>query len=146
MDISPNDALALWKPGEIALRTDPRKAAEYLDRSVTLRPDLPQAVLAYGRALARLGETEEAIEQFPRVVKLAPEEDSVHYQLARAYRQLGRDEEAKVEMAKFEELAKKKCERTREQARRLIELTGEEQKAEESPEAGFDPSRDPTHH
>ena len=146
LDISPNDALAFWKLGEIALRTDPRKAAEYLERSVTLRPDLPQASLAYGRALARLGESEEAVEQFRRVVKLAPEEDSVHYHLSRAYRLLGRNDEAKLELAKFEELAKKKSERTYEKARRLIELNGEEQKTAESPEPGFDPSRDPTHH
>jgi tetratricopeptide (TPR) repeat protein len=146
LELNSNDALALWKLGELTLRTDPPQALEYLRRSVSLSPDLPQAVLAYGRALARLGETERAVEQFRRAVRLAPEEDSVHYHLSRAYRLLGRNEEAKVEMAKFEELAKKKSERTREQARQLIELTREEQRAEGILEPGFDPSQDPTHH
>jgi tetratricopeptide (TPR) repeat protein len=146
LEINSNDALALWKLGELTLRTDPPQALEYLRRSVSLSPDLPQAVLAYGRALARLGETERAVQQFQRVVQLAPEEDSVYYHLFRAYRLLGRNEDAKVEMARFEELAKKKSERTREQARQLIELTREEQRAEGILEPGFDPSQDPTHH
>jgi Flp pilus assembly protein TadD len=146
LEISPDDSLALWKLGEIALCTDPHEAAGYLQRSVALNPDLPQAVLAYGRALARLGETEKAIEQFRRVVELAPEEDSVHDHLARAYRLLGHDEEARIGMAKFDELAKKKSQRTQEQARQLIQLTREDRKTEKGPEPGFDPSRDPTHH
>jgi tetratricopeptide (TPR) repeat protein len=146
LEISPNDPLALWKLGELTLRTDPRGALEYLGRSVSLDPDLPQAVLAYGRALARLGEIEKAVQQFQRAVQLAPEEDSVHYHLSRAYRRLGRDNEANVEMARFEELAKKKSERTLEQARQLIKLTREEQETEAISDPEFDPSRDPAHH
>ncbi|MBZ5561966.1 MAG: tetratricopeptide repeat protein [Acidobacteriia bacterium] len=145
LEVNPNDPLALWKIGEITLRTDPQETLGYLERSVRLSPDLPQALLAYGRALARLEETDKAVQQFQQVARLAPEEDSVHYHLSRAYRLLGRSEEAKVEMAKFEALAEKKSERTREQVRQLIELTREEQNAGETPESGFDPSRDPSH-
>ena len=146
LQISPDDWLALWKLGELALRTDPDQARQYLARAVSLDPDFPQAVLAYGRALARAGKTEKAMEQFQRVVTLAPEEDSVHYHLAHAFRRLGREEEARKELTRFEELAKKKDERTQQMARRLIEMTRAAQPLADEPEPGFSPSRDPTHH
>ena len=145
LEINPNDSLALWKLGELALRTDPQEARRYLERAVTLNPDLPQAALAYGRALARTAETEKAVEQFQRVVRLAPEEDSVHYHLAKAYRLLGRDEQARAEAARFQELAKKKSERKREMARQLIELGRATQGPPDEPEPGFSPSQDPAH-
>ncbi len=146
LGINADDSLALWKLGELAIRTDPREARHYLERAVTLNPDLPQAVLAYGRALARTGDIDGAVKQFQRVVRLAPEEDSVHYHLANAYRHLGRPEDAKVELSRFEELAKKKSERVRELARQEIEMTREAQEALEEPEPGFSPTREPEHH
>jgi tetratricopeptide (TPR) repeat protein len=146
LKINPNDALALWKLGELALRTDPRAAAEYLTRSVAITPDLPQAVLAYGRALAGLGQTERATREYHRAILLDPEEDSVHYHLAQAYRLLGRKAEAAAEMARFEQLAKAKSERTRNEARQLIELTREEQPHGETAEPGFNSSAQPVHH
>jgi tetratricopeptide (TPR) repeat protein len=145
LEVNPNDSLALWKLGELALRTDPQEARHYLERAVTLNPDLPQAVLAYGRALASTAETEKAVEQFQRVVRLAPEEDSVHYHLSKAYRLLGRDEQAKAEAARFQELAKKKSEGKREMARQLLELGRATQGESEEPEPGFSPSQDPAH-
>ncbi len=146
LGVNGNDSLALWKLGEISLLSDPQKARLYLERAVNLNPELPQVVLAYGRALARLGETKKAVEQFVRVVQLAPEEDSVHYLLAKAYRQLGRERERELELARFEELAKKKSERRMEMARQLIELTRAAQEQKEDPEPGFEPSREPLPH
>jgi tetratricopeptide (TPR) repeat protein len=145
LQINPNDSLALWKLGELGLRTDPQGARGYLERAVTLNRDLPQAALAYGRLLARVGETEKAVEQFQRVVQLAPEEDSVHYHLAKAYRLLGRVEQAQAETARFQELAMKKSERKRDMARQLIDLGRTIQEAEQEPDPGFSPSRDPAH-
>jgi tetratricopeptide (TPR) repeat protein len=145
LEINPNDSLALWKLGELTLRSSPQKAGGYLEQAIRLNPELPQALLAYGRALARSGQTEKAVEQFRRVAQLAPEEDSVHYHLAGAYRRLGRDEEAKRELARFEELAKKKDERTQQMARQLIEMTRTAQETEDEPEPGFSASRDPIH-
>jgi len=145
LQVNSNDSLALWKLGELSLRTNPQEAREYLERAVSLNPELPQAVLAYGRALARAGETEKAVQQFQRVLKLAPEEDSVHYHLAHAYRRLGRNEESKVEMARFEELAKKKSQSTWELAHQLIEMSREAKENAGDPEPDFSPSRDPAH-
>jgi len=145
LQINPSDSLALWKLGELGLRSDPESVRGYLERAVALNPNLPQAALAYGRLLARAGETEKAVEQFQRVVRLAPEEDSVHYHLAKAYRLLGRNEEARIETVRFEELAKKQSERRREMARQLIDMGRIIHEADQEPDPGFSPSRDPAH-
>lgn len=145
LQLNPNDSLALWKLGELELRTDPDEARRDLERAVNLNPTLPQAVLAYGRALARTGELEKAVEQFRRVVRLAPEEDSVHYHLATAYRHLGRQQDSQAEMARFEALAKKKSQRTWEMARQIIEVSRSAQQTGVEQEPGFSPSLDPTH-
>jgi tetratricopeptide (TPR) repeat protein len=142
LKINSYDSLALWKLGEIALRTDPHSAADYLERALLLNPDLPQARLAYGRALLRLEQPEKAVEQFRKVESLAPEEDSVHYHLASAYRKLGRSKEADEELARFQELAKRKSDITNAAARRQIQITRDSQ---EEPAPNFDPSRTPTH-
>jgi tetratricopeptide (TPR) repeat protein len=143
LKINPMDALALWKAGEIALRKDPRSACQYLERALALDPDLPQARLAYGRALLRLQEPEKAVVEFQQVEHLAPEEDSVHYHLANAYRKLGRSREADAELAIFQELARRKSESTNAMARRQIQMTRDSQ---EEPTPGFDASRNPVHH
>jgi Flp pilus assembly protein TadD len=98
LQINPNDSLALWKLGEVTLRTNAQDARDFLERAIQLNPELPQVILAYGRALAHTGETQKAIEQFRRVVRLASEEPSVHYHLANAYRNLGRTDEARAEI------------------------------------------------
>ena len=143
LKLNANDSLALWKLGEISLRTDPRSACDYLERALTLNPDLPQARLAYGRALFRLGQTEKAVREFEQVERLAPEEDSVHYHLANAYRKLGRLNEADAEMTRFQELANRRSEITHDAARRQIEMSRDSQ---EGPQPNFDPSRNPVHH
>ena len=145
LEINVNDSLALWKLGELLLRSNVQAALEVLERGVRLNPDLPQLVLAYGRALARTGDTKKAITQFRRVVELAPEEDTVHYLLAAAYRRLGQMDKSKEEMERFQELAAKKSERRMESARQLIELGREEQDAEGQLEPGFSPAREPVH-
>jgi tetratricopeptide (TPR) repeat protein len=143
--INPNDSLALWKLGSIILHTNPADAVPYLRQAVNLNPELPQAALAYGRALLRTGEIARAVEQFQRVVKLAPEEDTVHYLLADAYRKLRRKAEAEVELARFQELARTKSAQRDAMARELV--TSRPQGADESLdlEPGFSPSRHPVH-
>jgi tetratricopeptide (TPR) repeat protein len=146
LKINPNDSLALWKLGEVTLRLDARQASEYLQDALKLDPDLPQARLAYGRALVRLGQLNQAVEQFQQVERLAPEEDSVHYHLANAYRRLGQEEQAKVELARFEKLAKEKSQRIHDVAQRQIELSRDAQQDPNEPQPGFDTVREPVHH
>jgi len=129
----------------LILRTDSQEARGYLERAVALNPNLPQAVLAYGRVLLVAGETEKAIPQFQRVVELAPEEDSVHYLLATAYRKLGREKEASEEIARFENLAKKKSDRRMQMAQEIIERGRKLQEQVPDIEPGFSPARTVEH-
>jgi len=145
LQVNPDDSLALWRLGEIALHTNPQEAERYLRQSVSLNPDFPQAVLAYGRALLRTGETEKAVEQFQRVVKIAPEEDTVHYLLANAYRKLDRRAESESEMATFQQMAGAKSAQRDAMARELAasETPSQDQSADIQP--GFSRSREPVH-
>ena len=145
LDLNPNDSLALWKLGEIILNREPSEALPYLERAVDLNPYLPQAVFAYGKGLARVGEVEKALEQFQLVVQMAPKEHSVHYHLARTHRRLGQVEEAKKEIEIFQELAKKNLERQRELTRQLIYWKSEAPPKDAQPETGFNPAREPVH-
>jgi len=146
LKLNANDSLALWKLGEVTLRSDPQRAVEYLQQALKLDPDLPQARLAYGRALLRLGEVNPAIEQLRQVERLAPEEDSVHYHLAAAYRRLGRQAEADAELARFKTLSKEKSQRINDAARQEIELSAGPETVPQEPAPGFDPAREPVHH
>lgn len=129
LKFNPDDPLALWKLGLLALRTNPQEARKFLGRAILLKPDFAPAVVADGRALALLGHTSEAVVKFRKAERLDPNEDSVHYLLANAYRRLGQLKESEKEMARFKELAKVKSERTKEEASELIELTRFAEKA-----------------
>lgn len=129
LKFNPDDPLALWKLGLLALRTNPQEARKFLGRAILLKPDFAPAVVADGRALALLGHTSEAVVKFRKAERLDPNEDSVHYLLANAYRRLGQLKESEKEMARFKELAKLKSERTKEEASELIELTRFAEKA-----------------
>ncbi len=144
LEINPNDSLALWRLGVLTLHTNPQKAREYLERAVSLNPQRPQAVHAYGRALALTGETEKAVEQFLRAVQLDPERATVHYHLAQAYRRLGRNEDSKAELARFEALSKKKSEHIQESVRKIVESNRGAQGAFDEPEADS-PAQEPNH-
>ena len=146
LKINGNDSLALWKLGEVTLRMDAHQASQYLEDALKLDPDLPQARLAYGRALVRLGQLNQAVEQFQRVERLAPEEDSVHYHLANAYRRLGQEQQANAEFARFEKLAKAKSQHIHDVAQRQIDLSQGAQDDAHEPSPGFDTSREPVHH
>ncbi|HXX24712.1 MAG TPA: tetratricopeptide repeat protein [Terriglobia bacterium] len=143
--INPNDSLALWRLGEITLHQNPTEAVQYLRQAVSLNPGLPQAVLAYGRALLRTGETEKSIEQFQRVVKLAPEEDSVHYLLANAYRKLGRQAESIAEMDRFQQMARMTSAQHEATARELATSFSQKEGEPLDLEPGFSSSRYPIH-
>jgi tetratricopeptide (TPR) repeat protein len=145
LQTNPNDFLALWKLGEITMHADPAGAVPYLRQAVNLNPEFPQAVLAYGRALLRTGETEKAIEQFHKVVKLSPEEDTVHYLLANACRKLGRQAEAEAEMGKFQQLARRKSAQRDSMAQDLVRTDRQGTGESLDLDAGFSRSRQPIH-
>lgn len=94
------------------------RATIYVKRALEICPDLPQAVLDYGRLLANQGDNDKAIWQFKRVIQLSPDEASVHYLLGNLYRKLGRLEDSKTELAIFQ--------RMQENSRRSGEMRTEE--------------------
>jgi len=145
LQLNPNDSLALWRLGELELRTDPAKAKGHLEYAVSLNTNLPQAALAYGRALLMTGDSQDAISQFRRVVQLAPEEDSVHYLLAVAYRTLGKPQEVKEEIARFEALAKIKSDGRMQLAREIVERGLKTQDPPPDIEPGFSSVRNTEH-
>lgn len=105
----PYNCLAQWKVGNILMKTnsDPAQSLSYVQRALEICPDLPQAILDYGRLLANKREDEKAIEQFKRVIQISPEEASVHYLLGNLYRILGRLEDSKVELGIFQQMQEK---------------------------------------
>lgn len=145
LHLNPNDSLALWRLGDITLHTHPSEAAQYLQQAVSLNPEFPRAVLAYGRALLRIGEPAKAVEQLQRVVKLAPEEDTVHYLLANAYRKLGREAEADAELARFQELARTKSAQRGAMARELLRTDRQGTRESLDLDPGFSHSGQPVH-
>ncbi|HEV2859593.1 MAG TPA: tetratricopeptide repeat protein [Pyrinomonadaceae bacterium] len=68
-----------------------------LQRAVSIKPDLYEALIALGRALVASGRPSEAVEPLRRASALAPDNPEPHYQLSLAFRRLGRKEEAAQE-------------------------------------------------
>ncbi|HEV2495145.1 MAG TPA: tetratricopeptide repeat protein [Terriglobia bacterium] len=104
--LNPKDALALWKLGALTLHSDPERARQYLERSVSLNPQRAGPYVAYGRALVLAGDTPKAVQEYLRAEQLEPQSASAHYLLAGVYRRLGRKEDADGETAQFERLTK----------------------------------------
>lgn len=104
--VDPYDCMAEWKLANILIKTHDNsgQALSYIRSSLSICPDLPQALTDYGQLLAQQGEYEKAIQQFQRALQISPGEDTVHFQLARTYQKLGRDEEAKAEFAIAQEI------------------------------------------
>jgi predicted Zn-dependent protease len=77
------------------------RALPYLEKSVRLQADEPQARGALGRAYALLGRPAEAIPHLQRAVA-ADTDGSIRFQLARAYQAAGRVEQAQAAMKDYE--------------------------------------------
>ena len=65
-----------------------------LQRAVSIKPDLYEALIALGRALVSNWRPAEAVEHLRRAAALAPDNPEPHYQLSLAFRRLGRKQEA----------------------------------------------------
>jgi tetratricopeptide (TPR) repeat protein len=91
-------AMAAYKLGFVL--TNLGKAAEALielERADRLQPDMPETLLALGKALATTGNPAGAEKPLQRVVQLEPTStlaEAAHLQLAQLYRRMGRPTEA----------------------------------------------------
>lgn len=66
-----DDALLRFTLGNAYLAEDPARAAEHLERAVTLDPDYSAAWKSYGKALAATGREEDAIEAYRQGIETA---------------------------------------------------------------------------
>jgi tetratricopeptide (TPR) repeat protein len=99
--------------GDVLLAQEqPERALPFLEKSVRLEPNEPQARGALGRAYGLLGRPADAIAHLQHALS-ADADGSLRYQLARAYQAAGRAEEAQAALQDYEQFRKA----AREQAR-----------------------------
>jgi predicted Zn-dependent protease len=92
--------------GDVLLaREQPERALPFLEKSVRLEPNEPQARGALGRAYALVGRPADAIPHLQQALA-ADTDGSLRYQLARAYQATGRTEEAQAALQDYEEFRK----------------------------------------
>jgi len=89
-------AMAPWDPmvnyligDSLVEEQQPRQALPYLNTAVTMRPGFLDAEASLGRALARLGNLQEAASDLEKVAA-ADRDGSIHYELFRVYLRMGR--------------------------------------------------------
>lgn len=86
-----NNAYALCSSGKC---TDPRKAIEYLDEAIKLKPDSAEAFNNRGNAYNDLGEYQRAIENYNEAIRLKPQHASAFYNRGFTYDDLGQHQRA----------------------------------------------------
>jgi predicted O-linked N-acetylglucosamine transferase (SPINDLY family) len=91
----PNHFEALHLLGILDLEErEPERALAWLDRSIVLRPDRPQARSDRGNALFHLGRLQEALASYDTAIALAPASVDAHYNRGSVLSAMGRREEA----------------------------------------------------
>jgi len=105
--LNSGDAAAEYEVGQILIAQGKRDAgALRLERALTLRPDVGEAMVAVGRARLEDKRYPDAISLLTRAIKLQPRNETAHYSLMMAYRNAGNLEAAKREKAVLDELQK----------------------------------------
>ncbi|MCX5808970.1 MAG: tetratricopeptide repeat protein [Proteobacteria bacterium] len=79
-------ASALWQDGKY---TDPKKAIEYLNNAIRLKPDYARAYNNRGIAYNNLGQYQQAVEDFSTAIRLKPDDADVYSNRGIAYNNLG---------------------------------------------------------
>ncbi len=105
--LNPNDAVAEYQVAQILLAEQkPAEALAHLERAVKLAPDLPEGLIALGKARLEAKQNNEAIPLFERAVRLLPRSEAARYNLMIAYRNAGRSQDALRVKAELEKLQK----------------------------------------
>jgi tetratricopeptide (TPR) repeat protein len=77
-----NDASALCSSGKC---TDPKKAIEYLNEAIKLKPDLAEAYNNRGNVYVDLGQHQQAITDYNEAIRLKPDYDRAYSNRGSAY-------------------------------------------------------------
>lgn len=110
--LTPASAVAAYKLGLVLTNLGQAgEARRELERADQLQPDMPETLLALGKARALAGNPAGAEQALQRVVKLEPASalaEAAHLQLAQIYRRLGRVAEADRETEALQRLRQHK--------------------------------------
>jgi tetratricopeptide (TPR) repeat protein len=82
-------AVALWDGEEY---TAPKKAIEYLNIAIRLKPDYADAYCSRGFAYNDLGQYQSAIKDFNKAIRLQPDDAIVYCNRGKAYAKLGHNQ------------------------------------------------------
>ena len=74
--------------------TDPKKAIEYLNNAIKLKPDYVEAYNNRGLAYFNFGQYQRAIEDYNKALRLKPDFAKAYYTRGSAYRYLGKYQRA----------------------------------------------------
>ena len=84
-------ALVIWQGEKFS---DPKKAIEYLNEAIRLKPDYARAYVGRGIAYVSLGQRQRAIKDFNKAIGLQPDYALSYYNRGVAYKDLGQYERA----------------------------------------------------
>ncbi len=70
--------------------TEPKKAIEYLNNAIKLKPDYVEAYVSRGLAYFNLGQYQRATEDYNKAISLKPDNADAYYNRGTAYRHLGK--------------------------------------------------------
>ncbi len=91
-------------------RTSLDLAQSLLERSLSLKPDFPEASLELGSSYAAQGKAEKAVPQFLEAIRLSPNSEMAHYRLGQTYRDLNKLDLAQAELARYQDLVRRRHE------------------------------------
>lgn len=109
---NPDSARALAYLGDIAIKqNDTKKAEFYLQQATALPEKVRIAYYDLGTLYAGVGKNALALAEFQRAISLAPDQVDAHYHLARLYQTMGKVNQADSELALVQKLHKVKDEK-----------------------------------
>ncbi|MCX5815905.1 MAG: tetratricopeptide repeat protein [Proteobacteria bacterium] len=83
-------ATALWQDGKYS---DPKKAIDYLNKTIRLKPDYADAYYNRGVAYTKLGQYQQAIKDYDEAIRLKPDYADAYYNRGIEYDDLGQHQQ-----------------------------------------------------
>jgi tetratricopeptide (TPR) repeat protein len=77
----------------------------FLEKSVRLKPDFPDARMELGSLYAAQKQDQKAVDQYLEAIHQDPKSDIAHYRLGQVYREMGKLDLATQELARYQELS-----------------------------------------
>jgi Tfp pilus assembly protein PilF len=105
LQLNPSDAATEYQVAQILqIRGDRAAAAPHFERSIQLRPDFPEALVAVAKFRIEEKRYADAAQLLERAIRIEPHSEVAHYNLMIAYRNAGRTADAQREKAELDKL------------------------------------------